>query len=447
MNKTVKHLLTAALPAFLFVAGLPAMVSQAEVIDGFEVSRIYVTDMSHNEVKIEKYRGKDNENVVIPSNLGSYTIAEIEPMAFKGHKEIKSVSIPETVTYIGNNAFDGCESLTDISIPSSLRYTGYGAFDDTPFFKNDNRDYVIYGDFLYRYKGSDPKVVIPNGVKKVNQIVVDIHLKDSITEVVVPDSVTFMGFRTFHQYQNLKKVTLSANCPVIPGSAFEDAVSLESVIIPEGVKVIAPGAFAGCDSLKTVGLPVSLEDARGAFNNSKNIKDAYYAGTQKQWVSIARYDLIFDFPEPLLHLSSTLKAGPSEKGKPDGSVVTVDGAKYKLKDGNAVFLSTTAKGKISVPDKIKVNDKDYKVTSIADSAFSGRKDISSVTLGKNIKGIGKYAFKNCKKLKTITIKSKGLRGVGKNAFKGCRAKLVVKVPKTRLKDYKKLFPKKLTLKA
>ena len=110
MNKTVKHLLTAALPAFLFVAGLPAMVSNAEVIDGFEVSRIYVTDMSHNEVTIEKYRGRDNENVVIPSNLGSYTIAQIDPMAFKGHKEIKSVSIPETVTYIGNNV------LTDVNL-------------------------------------------------------------------------------------------------------------------------------------------------------------------------------------------------------------------------------------------------------------------------------------------------------------------------------------------
>ena len=56
--------------------------------------------------------------------------------------------------------------------------------------------------------------------------------------------------------------------------------------------------------------------------------------------------------------------------------------------------------------------------------------------------IGKNAFKNCKKLKKITVKSKVLKKVGSGALKKIHKKAVVKVPKKKLKAYKKLFKKK-----
>lgn len=67
---------------------------------------------------------------------------------------------------------------------------------------------------------------------------------------------------------------------------------------------------------------------------------------------------------------------------------------------------------------------------------------ASVTIGSNVTEIGAKAFYNCKKLKKITIKTTKLKAVGKNALKNIHAKAVVKVPKRKLKAYKKLLKSK-----
>ncbi|MGN0152927.1 MAG: leucine-rich repeat protein, partial [Lachnospiraceae bacterium] len=56
--------------------------------------------------------------------------------------------------------------------------------------------------------------------------------------------------------------------------------------------------------------------------------------------------------------------------------------------------------------------------------------------------IGKEAFSGCKNLSSITIKSTKLTSVGSNAFKGINKKAMIKVPKKQLGKYKKLFNSK-----
>jgi hypothetical protein len=79
------------------------------------------------------------------------------------------------------------------------------------------------------------------------------------------------------------------------------------------------------------------------------------------------------------------------------------------------------------------------VTAIANSAFKNNKKLTSVVIGKNVVSVGKEAFKGCTKLKKLTVKSVGLKKVGKNALKGINKKAVIKVPKKKLKTYKKIF--------
>ena len=64
-----------------------------------------------------------------------------------------------------------------------------------------------------------------------------------------------------------------------------------------------------------------------------------------------------------------------------------------------------------------------------------------ITIGDNVSYIGKNAFKNCKNLKNIIIKSSNLtlNSVGKDAFKGVNNKVVITVPKKQYKVYKKLL--------
>lgn len=153
--------------------------------------------------------------------------------------------------------------------------------------------------------------------------------------------------------------------------------------------------------------------------------------------------------------------------------------------------STKSKEKaLTIPDTVTVAGTTYKVTAIAadtfknnttitsvvigknievieDGAFSGCKKLKKATIGSGVREIGAKAFANCnsltkvtipanvskigaqafsgdKKLKTITIKTTKLtaKNVSKNAFKGITNKTVIRVPKKKLKAYKKLFRKK-----
>ena len=99
---------------------------------------------------------------------------------------------------------------------------------------------------------------------------------------------------------------------------------------------------------------------------------------------------------------------------------------------------------VTIPSTVKINGETYKVTVIADYAFKNNKTITKVTIGSNIKSIGKNVFKGCKKLKIIKIKSTKLtsKTVSKNAFKGLTKATTIKVPKKKLKAYKKLFKSK-----
>ncbi|MDE6626907.1 MAG: leucine-rich repeat domain-containing protein [Lachnospiraceae bacterium] len=107
----------------------------------------------------------------------------------------------------------------------------------------------------------------------------------------------------------------------------------------------------------------------------------------------------------------------------------------------AYTASKKAKKTVVIPDTVVYNGVTYKVTSIEANAFKNNKKLESVTIGKNIKKIGKNAFSGCKNLKKITIKSTVLKTVGKNAIKNIHKKAVIKCPKKQLKKYKKLFKK------
>ena len=97
--------------------------------------------------------------------------------------------------------------------------------------------------------------------------------------------------------------------------------------------------------------------------------------------------------------------------------------------------------KAVVPATVKIGKKTYKVTSIAPKAFDGKASLSSLIIGKNVKKIGKSAFNDCKKLKTITVNTKGLKA--KNVKRSLEGSSVnaVKAPATKVDAYKKAFTK------
>lgn len=126
--------------------------------------------------------------------------------------------------------------------------------------------------------------------------------------------------------------------------------------------------------------------------------------------------------------------------------------------GDKAFSFCTSLKTITIPDSVKSIRKNAfygckklktvkigkNVTSIGDKAFSKCSALTKITIPSKVKKIGKEAFYNCKKLKTITIKTTKLttKGLGSKAFRGTHKAASVKVPKSKLKAYKKLLVKR-----
>lgn len=102
----------------------------------------------------------------------------------------------------------------------------------------------------------------------------------------------------------------------------------------------------------------------------------------------------------------------------------------------------TEKKNVSIPKTVKVDGVTFTVVEIAAKAFKGNMKLTSVTIPADVTKIGKEAFSGCKKLKKITIKSTKLKSVGNNAIKNINKKATIKVPKSKLSKYKKLFKSK-----
>ena len=85
---------------------------------------------------------------------------------------------------------------------------------------------------------------------------------------------------------------------------------------------------------------------------------------------------------------------------------------------------------VSIKTYITYKGKKYKIVKIADKAFMNCKKLKKVTVGKNVKTIGRKAFANCKALKTVQI-PKGFKKskIPKNVFAGCKKKPRIKVVK------------------
>lgn len=172
--------------------------------------------------------------VVIPN-----AITAIAADAFRDITDVTSVTFApdSSVTTIGDAAFAlapgvGPSLLTSITIPSSVTWIGNGAFQDS------NLRSIYFQ---------------PGG----SNLGIDMHafkVATDLESIVIPSRVNFMGQGVFLDATALRSVTFAPGFQLnyIPQSAFDGASSLESIVIPSSVYVIFPRAFAFATSLASV---------------------------------------------------------------------------------------------------------------------------------------------------------------------------------------------------
>ena len=240
-----------------------------------------------------------------------------------------SVTIPDGVTAIPSYAFSGCTGLTSITIPDSVTSIGKDAFYNTLWYNNQPDGLVYAGKVAYEYKGTIPSntsIELRAGTLGIAASAFD-NCK-GLTSVIIPDSVTSIGYNAFSGCSNLQdiyitdiaawcniagldnlmkygasdkklyinnklatSITIPNGVKAIPSYAFYNCTGLRSVTIPDSVTSIGWRAFEGCSSLTSVTIPDSVTSIGCfAFWGCSGLTSITFNGTIAQWKAISKGD-------------------------------------------------------------------------------------------------------------------------------------------------------------
>jgi len=222
----------------------------------FEVNGFYYNIISTADLTAEFTSPTGNTysgNVIIPSNVTykgrTFTVVSIS-RAFADCNNITSVTIPNSVTNIGDLAFANCNSLTSITIPNSVTNIGNHAFCECYNLASITIPGSVtnIGDCAFQRCESLTSITIPNSVVSIGGLAFQ-HC-ESLTSITIPNSVTNMGSYAFQRCLSLVSATISNSIGRIEEGTFYCCESLTSITIPNSAWHIGAYAFYGCTNLK-----------------------------------------------------------------------------------------------------------------------------------------------------------------------------------------------------
>ena len=374
---------------------------------------------------IYEYKGEMPENTSLVIRNGTVSIPED---TFKEFKNLVSVTLPESITSIGEDAFSH-SGLTKINIPNSVLSIG-----------------------SYAFCGCDlTSITIPKSITSIQGGTFSYcHI---LKKVIIPDSVTVIDSYAFNDCQQLTDVSIPNSTTTIGKYAFAYCKSLEKVVIPRNVKEIGAGAFSNCSDLeefivepenqyfsssdgilfskdksKLICFPEGkVSDEYIIPNSVVSIEDGAFEGCSLTNITIpnnityigssafaeCRYLTNITIPNSVTSIADETFSrcyGLKDVSIPD-SVISI---------GSSAFEYCDSLSDIILPDS---------VTSISNSAFWSCDNLERVTLPKNITKIERCTFAYCPKLKSIIIPNKVTR-INEQAFDQCSNLESITIPST-----------------
>lgn len=366
------------------------------------------------------------EFVIEGATDGTSQLKEIDSHAFLNCKKLASITLPNSVTYLGDDApnsieggvFEGCESLTSFTFPSSYASNNLPSFT----FKNCKNLATI------NWNGYNPK-------RLNNSTFWDC---DKITWSQVPQSVEELGDNCFYDCAALTSVDLSrikkmdtgvfwhtpltsvewpAAVTEIPARTFWGCGQLTTIKgIPgqpgawDNITKIGEDAFNECKALTTIKLPNSLKTLdKQAFRSCWNLKNVEYSNQLETIGEGAFQDNLFGF----------------EKFYFKGSVKNV--GSYAFANGKLTCVHL--KGDMTMGDYVFQNDKSLKyvefpatssatqpLTKVTEGMFQNCTSLPFITLPTTVTEIKTKAFDGCSSLKYVNILAASPATLGANAF-------------------------------
>ena len=333
--------------------------------------------------KLLTERMAPNGDLLLPSSsaIGDFTFARRE--------NLRSVTIPDSVTSIGEYAFEDCANLTSVAIPNSVTSIGTGAF------RNCNKL---------------ESVTIPESVTNIGEYAFDLCV--NLTSVVIPDGVTSIGTGAFEFCKNVKSVTIPNSVTSIGDSAFSGCDSLASVAIPDSVTSIEQYTFSSCENLRSVTISESVTNiGYRAFGGCKNLTSV----TIPDSVTNIDRNAFSDCPATIICGQDSYAAQYARENK-----IAVEYIKAEPKnviDEEWVKENYHGEVEFTIPDS---------VTSIGEAAFAKCMRLTSATISNGVTEIEKQAFAECINLISVNIPD-SVTKIEEGAFIDCNL-FFVKIP-------------------
>ena len=371
----MKHNLKQALAtAALLLCSMVAMAQTTATVDG-------ITYEFMTKAKLATVVGTEKVgDIVIPKTVEFdgvvCNVTAIGMGAFWGHRGLTSVTIPNSVTTIGNNAFKSC-SLTSVTIPSSVTTIEYEAFSGC----------------------------------------------GGLTSITIPSSVTTIEYETFRDCRGLTSLTIPNSVTTIGSEAFKGCSNLKSVTIPSSVTTIGYEAFDACGSLTAV----HISDLSAWCNIDFGI---YYSNplfyAHKLYLN---GELVTELviPNDITEIKNYAFTGFNSLTN-----VTIGNSVTAI--GNRAFYGCTGLTSVTIPNSVTtIRESAFQdctglesvtipnnVTTIGGYAFYDCSSLTSVNIPNSVTTIGDCAFTDCTSLESVNI-GNSVTGIEYYEFIGCNS--------------------------
>jgi hypothetical protein len=356
-----------------------------------------------------------NENITVPATLDGFTVASLANGLFSNRFKLKSVTLPDTVTNIGEKTFYMCGQLTNVHLPSSL---------------------TVIGRETFTYCSKLAQITLPDTVTTIDTNA--FYYCTALTNIYLPQGLTAIRSAAFIHCAKLTQIDLPSSLETIGRQAFSSCSSLEIVYFPASLNNIDDSAFTSCPLLRQVCFRGSPPATMGhnVFSTSDLVVyrlasatgwEATYQGHPVQfWSDTARfaYQMLDDH-----HAKISRYLGK------DSAVTipeTLDGI-FVTQIGSWAFDENTLTS-LSMPQSIiKIDDYSFcdrykltniifstNLTSIGARAFVNCVNLTKLELPASITNIGMVAFQNCNRLELDTLPN-SLKSLANGVFFSCHS--------------------------